>query len=386
MLFEEKKRTRQEPLRPGENLYEFYDQCARKGYKEVRSILNGWLDEMPPDDGAELANRMRKRGDSNFRHGFCELIVHALLVRLTSQVEVHPQVKGTRKRPDFSAIHAGDARRTYVEVTTINPSDERIAEGNRENGLYNAIDECNLPAGCMLGYELVRAGKGSPSMQKVVLEIETWAATKVAAAQNEVFSRRFSVDDWDFELELIPTTNSEPVERAIGMVHIGGEWITPNFDLRTTCESKSYRYGRLDSPYLIAVSDCTDQLWGASQIFRHAAEALFGDEVVEISHSGKTQHTRNPNGFWIGANGPRNRNVSAVMILPPPVLWTFRSDPHPPLLAINPWAEHTLPEQFDRLPRMIVENDKPVLNDGEQIADILGLPDPWPPNEGTNVA
>ena len=59
MLFEERERTRTEPLGRGESLFDFYDSSASRGYGEFRTIVNGWLAEMPAADRAELIPRMR---------------------------------------------------------------------------------------------------------------------------------------------------------------------------------------------------------------------------------------------------------------------------------------------------------------------------------------
>ena len=40
VLFEHRERTRTEPLRRGEALFDFYDTCASPGYDEFRSVVN----------------------------------------------------------------------------------------------------------------------------------------------------------------------------------------------------------------------------------------------------------------------------------------------------------------------------------------------------------
>src|SRR5258706_4763332 len=57
MLFEDRERTRKEPLRRGETLFDFYDSCASPGYDELRSVVNGWLAPMPADARNELITR-----------------------------------------------------------------------------------------------------------------------------------------------------------------------------------------------------------------------------------------------------------------------------------------------------------------------------------------
>jgi hypothetical protein len=52
VLFEDRPRTRMEPLGRGEGLFEFYDSCARPGYDEFRSIVNA-----PSESGAVVGGR-----------------------------------------------------------------------------------------------------------------------------------------------------------------------------------------------------------------------------------------------------------------------------------------------------------------------------------------
>src|SRR5258708_40345478 len=65
-LFKAGERTRKEPLRRGEGLFEFYDSCASPGYDEFRAVVNGWLAQMPAGDRNELITRMRYGGDREF--------------------------------------------------------------------------------------------------------------------------------------------------------------------------------------------------------------------------------------------------------------------------------------------------------------------------------
>jgi hypothetical protein len=57
LLFEDHKRTRQEPRGHGESLFEFYDGCARHGYDEFRSLVNCWLAKMPAEHRDKLLTR-----------------------------------------------------------------------------------------------------------------------------------------------------------------------------------------------------------------------------------------------------------------------------------------------------------------------------------------
>jgi len=147
-LFEDRERTRQEPLRPGERLIDFYDEVGRNGYEEFRSILNGWLLEIEDAHRSELISRMRNGGNGAFRAAVCELMIHALLLKLGHKTAIHPDVPGSKKHPDFALIDEKDKVLCYVEVTTVNRASAEESELNREATIYNAINAARLPAGC----------------------------------------------------------------------------------------------------------------------------------------------------------------------------------------------------------------------------------------------
>ena len=379
MLFEERNRARQEPLRRGERLFEFYDTCGRNGYDEFRVVVNNWLLQMRDDDQAEIESRMRNGSDTDFRNGLCELTMHAWILGSGCGCIVHPILPRSPKRPDFAATNRQGDALAYIEVTSVNPPDARVAENNRENPIYNAIDAADLPPGTMLGYDLIRAGADNPPLRPLVRAVERWARENLDAAGDEPVSSTFTAGDWEIELELYVGAGLEPAENAIGVAGLGGGWIAPHADLRNALDNKSRRYGDLGSPYLIVVSDAKDQLWGADRARDTLLEALMGDEVIEVPQGGEPRLARAGNGFWRDNCGPRNRHVSGVLLLPDPDIWKLRSPAHQPLLSINPWANLAVPGPLRSLHRLEVEENRWIVRQGQILADITGIPDPWPP-------
>jgi hypothetical protein len=282
-LFEDHPRTSMEPLGRGDDLFDFYDNCARHGYDEFRSIVNAWLAEMPVEARGELITRMRNGGSREFQSSLCELAVHAFIFRSGYKVVLHPQVPGSTKHPDFAATDQDGNVVAYVEVTTVNPPDAQAAEVNRENPVYNAIDAAKLPAGSCLGYRLVRAGKNSPPLRQLVADVERWALENEEAAKLGEVSRRFKAGDWEIELDLYTGgSSSEPTSKSIGVADVRGGLITPHKDLRGALDEKSDRYGTPNAPYLIVVADAKDQLFGKDSTKMAITEAVLGDEIVKV--------------------------------------------------------------------------------------------------------
>jgi hypothetical protein len=379
VLFEDRKRTRQQPLQRGERLFEYYDECARKGYDEFRSLVNRWLSEVAEDDRCKLISRMRNGGNNAFGAALCELVVHALLIALNYRVVAHPNVPGTNAHPDFEATDES-GRRFYVEVTTVNRADETVDQLSREAPIYNAINQAKLPAGCLLGYELVQAGPDKPDLSKLVDSVERWAKESVSSDSTRPIVRRFAVGEWIVELELLSGGSSASGSPAIGVAWGGGGAITPHRDIRGDLLDKSNKYGTLGAPFLIVVADAKDQIFGKSQAKDAITEAVFGDELV-VSVGDKFARDFARNGLWLGPEGPRNQHVTAVMLMPQTDIWKLREPNRAPILALNPWATSSLPDAIMGLRRLEATDSKWMDNDGKDLADILGLPIPWPPIE-----
>jgi hypothetical protein len=380
VLFEDRKRTRQEPLGRGESLFEFYDGCARHGYAEFRSLVNDWLAKMPAEDRDKLITRFRYGKNREFGSSLSELAVHDFILGSGYRAISHPDVSGSTKHPDYAATdQSSRAPLAYIEVTTVNPSDAEEAEENRENSVYNAVDGAKIPAGCALGYRLVRAGKSSPALKPLVADVEHWARDNAETAKTQEVSKTFTAGDWIIELDLYSgDSNSGPSAHAIGLIDMGGGIVHPHKDLRAALRSKSRRYGVLDKPYLIAVADGKNHFFGKDSVNRALIEAVLGDEIVHLR--GDTAYiTHAKNGFWHGPDGPRNRHVSGVLLLPDTELWKLRDERGQPALALNPWAERPLPAALCTINRFEADDGHWVFWEGKRFADIVGLPTPWPP-------
>jgi aspartyl-tRNA(Asn)/glutamyl-tRNA(Gln) amidotransferase subunit B len=378
-LFEEGQRTRQEPLVRGEHLFDYYDQSGRDGYETFRGLLNLWLSEIQEAHQAEIISRMRYAGNSAFRSTLCELIIHALLKRLGYEVAVHPEIPDSNKHPDFAATDKNGRVICYIEVTTVNRADEDDAHSRREAVVYNAINKATLPAGCLLGYNLIKADKESPSTRQLVTSIEHWARENADKAHAEAVAKLFTAGNWEFEIELYSGGSAGFGTAAIGVATLPGGVITPATDVRMALERKSRRYGKLATPYLIVVADAKNQLFRKNAVRDAIVEAVFGDERMAAVTGGRPTLVHADNGFWFAAAGCRNQHVSAILLMPDAEIWKLREDRWQPLLAVNLRADFPIPDPIRGLMRLEADDKKWVPGEGKTVADVLGLPIPWPP-------
>jgi aspartyl-tRNA(Asn)/glutamyl-tRNA(Gln) amidotransferase subunit B len=381
-LFDDRKRIRQEPLKPGERLYDYYDESNRDGYAELRSFLNLWLSEIDNETHlAELISRAQNGGNNAFRGVVCEAMTHALLIRLGYKVEVHPEMPGSKRHPDFALKNKTGEILGYVEVTTVNQADEKDKESNREAAIYTAINGAKLPSGCVVGYNLVQAGSDSPALGPLVKAIEDWARENCESALTEDVVKSFPAGNWIIEIDLYSGLQGVSGSSAIGTATMAGGWITPHRDIRAALERKSRGYGNMKVPYVIVVADAKNQLFHKEATKNAITEAVFGDEQVVLVSGEQPKRGFAKNGFWHGPHGYQNRHVSGVLVIPDATIWKLREERWQPILAVHPFPNHSIPEAIGSLIRLEAIDDKWALRDGKSVADVLGLPVPWPPSE-----
>jgi hypothetical protein len=387
MLFEEKERTRTEPKRPGEDDYSFYDSSARPEYRVYRDLLNGWIAEMPEANQKEAISRFRKNESLIYQATLAELTVHAALKRQGYGVDVHPSGGRESRKPDFLASSNNGKPAAFVEVTTFGPAPEFVAQSKRDADIYNGLDKTRLPQGCRIGLDIIKHGAGTPSLRKLRQSIEKWAAKVGNIDPGSPPSRVFEIDDWKIEIILFggfrkDVLTSHAIATAMGDARV----VSAETEIRQALSTKGNRYGALDTPYLIVVADCKDELVGGVHNGDALLDAAFGTVATQVTTFENGNHEiaerRRADGYWGFPATARHHNVSGALLLPKPHLWDLRSDRWQPLLLRNPWADHPLPNDFLPLPGFSFNEEGEFSpTPGRAFADILGLPPIWPPEE-----
>ena len=385
MLFEDKERTRTGPMLQGELEYAYYDSSARPPYAIYRALINGWIERLPEAERAEAVARFRGAANASYQAALAELVIHESSLQQGFTPELHPLGAHPTRRLDFLVRTNNQAVAAYIEVTSINPTPEWVARNNQEAAIYNAIDKVALPAGWRLGYAVERRGQNNPNLNTLKTQIEAWAEASTVNAAEEIPTRLFDAADWQIELTLFGGFDpSVKIDRAI--VTAAGELriLQPDRKICQALELKGNRYGALDAPYLIVVADNKDELPGGNHNATALLDAVFGSVVARFAQQDDGQmiahEERQHNGYW-GVNGnPRHRNVGGVVLLPKPNLWHLRDERSQPLIVRNPWATHQLPDDFFPLPSFDITDAGDIsLTEGQPFADLIGLPNPWPP-------
>lgn len=384
-VFDDKARTDLDPIRRDESLYSYYDRSARPGYETLRVLIDCWASELPTDVRHDLVSRLRANDEQGFEAALVELVTHALLLRLGHRVESHPPVPRSSNRPDYVAFDRDDIAGFYVEVTTINPSRGEVARDNREAVIYETLNRARLPPDLRLGWSISRFGQASPASSRLRAEVEQWAAEIADEARRESIARRFELDDWQIDLTLHGGFAPRARRRAIAASSTVAQWVEPASDLRAALETKANRYGELDGPYVIVVADRTERLTLAiGGVEGAVTEVALGDEVIpeRLTAAGQVDtRLERRGGFWFRGGKAVHQGVSAILVFPDASLWRLREPRWRPLLAHNPWALKPVDEHLLPLTRLAVRDDRWQLVEGREVADILEMPDPWPPHE-----
>jgi hypothetical protein len=386
MLFEAKQRTRTTPKKPGESEFAFYDSRAGPEYDLYRDLVNGWIVELPEADRAEIVARFQKGDSLQYQAALAELTIHAALKRQRYNVQLHPTCSHPTRKPDFEVQNAEAEPVAIVEVTTFNPAADEVAQGKRDAAVYNALDKAKLPAGLRIGLDIVKHGKNAASLSKIRQAVENWASEVAGDDPLAMPTKTFDADDWSIEITLYGGFDMDiPAERMIATAMGDLRLIRPHEEIREAVQFKGNRYGVMTLPYLIVAADCKGELQGG-HIGETALEAMFGTIVTDVwqDESGQTvaRDRRKADGYWGTPEAPKHRDVSGILILPKPHLWDLRNERWQPILLRNPWAERPLPDGLLPVPSFEYEPDHFAPKDGTKLADILGLPDVWPP-EGT---
>lgn len=381
-LFDDRPRTLLGGATFGIGAWDYLDASARPEADAVRTLLNTLWAEYPASHQQNLKTRIQTRNDEQYHAAVFELLLHGLLVRNDCIIEaVEPIVAGSSKQPDF-LVRAASNERFYLEAVSPSGVSKDEAGGERRlNEALAVLDQVVSPA-----FFLQVMTQGQPTApvplstlrekaQQWVNQLNPEAVAEALAAGGVSPTFKATYHGATFEVAAYPRrTIKEGRARAIGAVSGGVRWVTDHVTIADAVRKKAGRYGRLELPYVVAVNAT-----GAHGDEDSVLEALFGTEAVEVSRTADgdlvTKEIRQPNGVWLGASGPINTRVSAVLCVQGLSPWSVHRRA---IVCHNPWASQPLAQRPLPVDAVRVESDRFVKEDGRSVAELLGLPDGWP--------
>lgn len=157
-LFEDKNRAYLKPALNNENTYDYYDRSSRQDVAKIREVLNRWFINYPETEKYELKQRFKKK----FSCAFYELFIFNLFRLQGFNIEIHPKVPNSEKRPDF--LVSKDELKFYLEAKVAKgESEEQESQQKRINKIYDSLNTISSPNFFLSIKEIVLKSKRQPS-------------------------------------------------------------------------------------------------------------------------------------------------------------------------------------------------------------------------------
>ncbi|WP_343745330.1 hypothetical protein [Chitinophaga sp.] len=318
LLFDEKERILEGPADYNADIYTYYNDSARLDVGNVRSRLESWFSQYPEEEKEELKSRFK----ATFDPAFYELYIFVLFSQLGYTLEIHPEVPGTTKRPDYMARKNGAFIYIEVKYMTMRSQTEQSLE-RRKNVLLDAINKVNA-SNFLLKLEEVTFKDNSQPSGKLIIRyfnqvMSSYDPDNYAELLMEQGFQAMPMIEYEDEkvkirTRLIPQSpiNRGTNSRSIGMhpsvTQIGND----SEDIRAALETKATRYGNLNAPYIICLNKQS-----VSLDIIEVQEALYGSFQVSWSenpsnHDEKLEFAGN--GFFGSKHNPKFTRVSGVYI------------------------------------------------------------------------
>lgn len=333
LIFDDLSRTDTGPAAFAEGSFAYYNRSARPEVGSVRDLLEQWIAAYPDQGRQDLIHRLREDFGS-FQAAFFELYLHALFLALGHRVELHPELDGTTKRPDFLVAPSSGGGQFYVEAVVA--GDESVDQ-RTERRLHDRIQD-DINAFRHQGFFFILARlDGRPAeyprrrmlheFLRVTLEgldpDEVERRIRSGESISRTLRRRFSHKG--LQLELYPWPKSPAARgdehyRSVGAGPVRVPRSTAREAIRAAVKGKAGRYGELCLPYIVAVN-CASR-WGVEE--DEVREALLGREELRIPRGGEPRFVYDGEGAFTHKHAPVNTRVSGVLafrdLAPPSVL------------------------------------------------------------------
>lgn len=387
-LFLPNKHTELEPASQTEPHFKYLNRCGRKYSFKVREVLEKWFKDYPGHHKKDLCGRFQSNNNSDFISSFSELYMHELLIKMNYAVEIHPQVKGGKKTPDFLVSFPGHED-IYIEVTT---ASKILEEGKYHRSFVDLIlDKINEIDNQYFHLDLYEHGffKSQPKAGKIKKNIERWLNSldyndykniKYGESFENLPKKFIESNGCKLEFTAIPRNKIKQKNKKSSLLsaHMTNvQQVNSTGPIKRAIKKKGRKYGDLGKSYIIAIN-----LEGLFLDQISITEALFGQEELLLNFDPnfkmKSKRSRKPNGAWTSTCGPIYRRVSAVIIGNNILPWTIATGNL--TLYYNPWTKYPLSGPITKLDKFIPKKNRMEEIKGIHPRKIFKFPKYWPGN------
>lgn len=320
-VFDRVRRSDSGPSRYLEPLFAMLNRREGPSWDNVRQLIETWFAAVPPANRLDLRGRLRSTLDKDFRSAFFELYCHEILRRSGWDVEIHPQLAGTVRKPDFAAQRGCEG--LYLEATLTAPARDEDAADARLSQLIDGINNGVPIENFMLGVDVIGVGASTPSVTRLAGQLRRWLTgmnpdSQLAREESDgIATWEWHDNDWHLIFEAFPLTRRArgPGGRIVGTFSaepVGAiDDVTP---IRRRIDEKASRYGTALNSALVVGVDAFEPFVNDADV----AAALYGRLAVRYYQGGgrnapPPRTVRGNDGLVWGPRGARRPHMSAVI-------------------------------------------------------------------------
>lgn len=331
-----------------ESEYELLSRASGPLWDRVRDAIEQWYARYP-DTGGDLRARFRDTDPRQHAAAWWELYVYTLFRSLAYDMEVHPALTGSSRRPDFLAQQGNTA--IYIECAVAFDS-PNSARADSEAWLKDCINAVASPD---FGFSLRINSAGLRRAQKadVIAQIEGWVSQLDYEAERATRrdgepgpSKRFTFADSIVTLTALALppqqrgTNDQTILIGPAVTDVGETSIGR---LKKLVNKKASQCRAVNDTFIVAV---LNRMVFAQQ--RQVDQAMFGRESStyllneDVTAVRSVERKRLQDGLWHPGPPPRGGRVSGVLF--GENLSAAYVAARLPTLWVNPWASRRIPD------------------------------------------
>jgi hypothetical protein len=343
-------------------MFSFLDRTGSTYYEPIRDLLETWVGRVPAEHRADVVGNLSSE-DDKFESALWELYLYAAATGSGNRVEIHPDLPGTSKHPDF-LIHGTTSY--YLEAIAVGRSAKHVAADRRLQELEAVLDQVRID-GATLMFDYHRMGATPVSAVKLRDQLVRWIGsldTAELALQTDAFQARasrptlrFEDDGWILTFKALPMKSG--TSRRSPLIGIRGPGRAKGVDnttgLRRALDSKTNKYGtQLPYPLVTAVLSNTEfptRGYDVSAVL-YGLSVMPPASVVDPADLHTSGHWRTTNGWRrshnpnvVVATGLNLRTLASAT----PTLWTTL-DPAATIVADITWADPVSVKAHDPQP------------------------------------